>query len=99
MAEPTEEFRAGTHATVTKVPSSITTVALTDLSPVTLCVSVYNDSVHPLYIKFGEGAATDDFTVKVAAGGYYESPFPQYKGVITGVWSTANGYAYVTEVY
>jgi len=98
MAEPTEEYRTGTHATVTKVAASITPVVLTDYDVLSTCVSVFNDSVHPLYLKFGAGATDDDFTVKINAGGYYESPFPQYRGIITGVWPVASGCARVTEV-
>jgi hypothetical protein len=98
MAEPTEEYRTGTRATVTKVAASVTAVELTDRNVDSLCVMVFNDSVHPLYLKFGEGATDDDWSVKIDAKGYFESPFPQYRGIITGVWPVANGQARVTEV-
>lgn len=59
---------------------------------------VFNDSTADLYLKFGSGATSSDFTVKIPAGGYWEAPPPVYDGLITGVWSAVNGSARCTQV-
>lgn len=59
---------------------------------------VFNDSTAVLYLKYGATVSSTDYTVKIAAGGFYEAPFPCYTGAVAGVWASANGYAYVTEV-
>lgn len=90
-------------ASVSRVPASVTTVTLaTNAGPtyVTLGartgVSVYNDSTADLYLKLGTGASTTDFTVKIPAGGLYETPYGLFGVTITGVWSSATGAAQVT---
>lgn len=60
--------------------------------------AVFNDSAAVLYIKLGSSASTSSFTVKVPAGGYYELPAPVYDGVVTGIWSSADGAARCTQV-
>lgn len=79
-----------------QVASSATVV---DLSPADLGHirrTVYNASTQVLYLKLGSGASASSYTVAIAASGYYEVP-PEYVGVITGLWGSANGFAYVTE--
>lgn len=61
-------------------------------------VSVYNSSTAILYIKLGSAASTSDYSVAVAASGYYETPFG-YTGSIYGIWASSNGSAKVTEIY
>lgn len=60
---------------------------------------VFNDSNVAMYIAFGAAAAsTTNFTVKIAAGGYYEFPIPIYNGACTAIWdATATGAARVTS--
>lgn len=60
---------------------------------------VFNDSTSTLFVKYGTGASTSAFTVKVAPGGYYEFPVPVFRGVVSGVWDTVNGNARMTEVW
>ncbi|BAY77958.1 hypothetical protein NIES25_44280 [Nostoc linckia NIES-25] len=59
--------------------------------------TIWNDSTANLFIDFDSAASLSDFAVKIAAGGYYELPF-NYTGVISGIWSAANGNALVREL-
>lgn len=59
--------------------------------------TVYNDSTSVLYLKFGATASTSDYTVQLAAGGFYEFPRPLYQGEVDGIWASANGYARLTS--
>jgi hypothetical protein len=59
--------------------------------------TVYNDSTSVLYLKFGAVASASDYTVQIAAGGYYEFPLPLYMGEVDGIWTSANGYARLTS--
>ena len=59
--------------------------------------TVFNDSTAILYLKFGATATTDDYTVQIAADGYYEFPQPVYTGRVDGIWAAANGSAKTTE--
>lgn len=59
-------------------------------------LTIWNDSTANLFIDFDSAASASDFAVKISAGGYYEMPF-DYTGVISGIWSAANGNALVRE--
>lgn len=60
---------------------------------------VFNNDANPLFLKYGSGASTSDFSVKIAAGGYWEMPQPIYTGIVTGIWSgTVTDAAKVTEL-
>ncbi|MEH2124173.1 hypothetical protein [Nostoc sp.] len=59
--------------------------------------TIWNNSTATLYLEFGATATTSAFTAKLLAGGYYEVPF-HYTGVISGIWSAANGNALVREL-
>lgn len=60
----------------------------------------FNDSTEALYVKFGATASSTSFTVKIAAGGYYEMPGDVvYRGIIDGIWNAdASGAARITEL-
>lgn len=60
--------------------------------------AVFNDSTATLYLLFGANASTTNYTVQIAAGGYYEFPCANgmYCGEVDGIWSAANGSARVT---
>jgi hypothetical protein len=90
--------RPGDYATVTQVASSATSVTLLEGHAGRTGFTVFNDSTAALYVKFGEGAASDSFTVKVGAGGYYEHAFPSYKGIVSGAWAEVNGFGLITEI-
>jgi hypothetical protein len=90
---------APTASTVTAVTSTTTngtTLQAANTSRVGLYI--FNDSTAILYVKLGTGATPTDWTIRLAAGGFYELPTPYYRGAVSGVWATANGFARVTEV-
>ena len=85
-------------------PSTLasTTTSSTILNPIASRsgASVYNSSTATLYIKTGPGASSTSFTVALLPNAYWELPTSThgvYNGIITGVWSSANGTAYITE--
>lgn len=61
---------------------------------------VYNESGADLYLLLGEQAATTSlYTVKIADGGYYESPWG-WDGPVHVIWGSAgSGKAMLTEVH
>lgn len=94
---------AQTTATVTSVSAAVSAVTL--FAPVDVeryadsaARFVFNDSAADLYLKYGAGASSSSFTVKVPAFGFWEAPTPAFDGLITGVWSSASGAARCTEV-
>lgn len=60
----------------------------------------YNDSTSTLYLKFGTGATTTSFTVKLGPEGYFELPTDVvYTGQINGIWSSdSTGAVRITEL-
>jgi hypothetical protein len=85
-------------ATVSRVASSIASVLLLAANPDRKGFKIFNDSTAILYFKYGEDAASNDFTVKLTAGSYFENALPVYTGAIEGVWAAENGAAQVTEL-
>jgi len=60
---------------------------------------IYNESTAILYLAFGPAASLTAYTVQIPANGYFELPGPAiYTGVISGIWSAANGFARITEL-
>lgn len=83
----------------TNVPASLTAVTVLASNTDRKQAAVFNDAASGnLYLKLGSAAAVTSFTVKIAAGGYYELPQSVYTGVITGVWDGLGGTARVTEL-
>lgn len=84
-------------ASVTSVPASIVTVPLLAANPLRRGATIYNNSSAELFIKLGAGASSTSFTFRAGTNAYFEIPF-NYTGEVTGIWTTANGAALVTEV-
>jgi hypothetical protein len=94
--------------TTTQVASSATVVTLAAANPSRRQLIVENSSTATLYLKYGTGATTSAYTVSLAPGDLYEAPdVPAtknevvrgpYDGVVTGIWTAANGFAMVTEL-
>ena len=79
------------------VASSATNVTLFAANEQDNGRTVFNDSTAVLYLKFGATASTSDYTVQIAAGGYYEFPGqPLYDGQVDALWASANGNARLT---
>jgi hypothetical protein len=85
----------GTPANVTSSASSVTLKAA---NASRRGLYIFNDSSANLYVKFGATASATSFTVKLTAGAFYEMPAPYYRGVVDGIWDSANGSARVTEI-
>lgn len=76
--------------------ASSTTLTEERLDRTALLIS--NDADKALYVSYDTWAGSAWFTVKIAAGGYWEMPLPIYKGKISGIWETGpTGAARVTE--
>jgi hypothetical protein len=85
-------------ASIAQVTSSASNSTLKASNTARIGLLIYNDSSSALYVKFGATASTTSFTIKIAANSYYEMPNPIYTGIVDGIWASANGFAYVTEL-
>ncbi len=87
-------------ASVTSVNSSATNVTLVSSNIVRQGLILFNDSSQTVYVKFGATASSSDYTFKILAGGYYESPGDLiYTGRIDAIWASANGSMKITELF
>jgi hypothetical protein len=89
--------RTSTTPTQSSVAASTSSVSLLAANTARRGATIYNDSTADLYLKLGASASTTSFTIKLAAGDYYEVPFG-YTGAVTGIWSSATGNARITEL-
>lgn len=89
----------GVSAALTNVASSASNVTLLAANANRKGAVFFNDSTQILYLKFGATASATSFTVKLAAGAYYElPPAVIYTGIIDGIWASADGACRVTEL-
>lgn len=86
-------------ATLTNVNDTATSTPLLAANTNRRGVTIFNDSLQALLVKYGATASTTSFTVRVAAGGYWEMPQPVYTGALDGVWTAdSTGAARITEL-
>lgn len=90
------ESTSGT-STPTTVVASISSTTILAANSNRKGMTLWNDSTATLYLEFGAIATASAFVAKISASGYYELPF-HYTGVISGIWSAANGNAFVREL-
>ena len=84
--------------TQTSVASSASDTTVLAANANRIGCTVYNDSTAILYLLLAVGTSTNtNYTVQVAAGGYYEAPYG-YAGIIKGLWASATGNARITEI-
>jgi hypothetical protein len=77
--------------------TSAQTVAKPNLSRKAL--KIYNSSTGVMYVAWGEGVTTSDYSFQIPASSFYESPMPiEWGGAISAVWSVANGSGFITEI-
>lgn len=89
-----------TNGVLTSVASSITSVTLLASRDARKSASVYNESTATLYISLNPVTTLTSYTAQVPPQGLYEVPNPGlYTGAISGLWSLANGFARITEVF
>lgn len=84
-------------ASINRVATSTTVANLAVASASRKMVHIFNESAAILYVKYAAGATATDYTVQIAAGGYYETPAGNpYSGLITGILASGSGNAQVT---
>ena len=89
---------AATTSTVFRVAASVTQQTLLAANPVRTSASFYCETTTgKLRIKHGAAATAVDYTVLLGPGDHYEMPRPVYTGVITGIWTVADGAVQITE--
>lgn len=91
-----KELRANI-AICTNVSAAAADTLLLTANANRLGATVHNDSLSILYLKFGSGASSTSFTVRMTSYAYYEVPFG-YTGQINGRWVSATGTARITEI-
>lgn len=85
-------------ATLSAVASSVTSVSLLSSNASRKGLILFNDSNSVCYVAFAGTASSTAFTVKMAAGAFYEMPIPVYRGAVSAIWSNANGNMRITEL-
>ena len=88
---------AAIGSVVTAIASTVGVVTLAASQVKRVALSIYNASTNPLFMKFGASASTASYTLMMVGSGYFEMARPIYNGIVTGIWQTANGSAYITE--
>ena len=86
------------QSAVTSVSASASNVTLLEEDPQRKGFFLFNDSSNNCYVKFGTTASTTSFTIKMAAGSFYEIEYPNYRGQIDAIWDGTNGAMRVTEI-
>lgn len=86
-------------ATVGSLASAATSAQLLAANPSRNSLVVTNTDANDLYLKYGAGASTTSFTVRIPMNAYWEMPRPVYTGLIHAIWSAdGSGSAYYTEL-
>lgn len=84
-------------ATLVRTPTSTTSATILAAGGSRKAFVIVNDSAGVLTVAFSTSAASaTNFTVKIAANSYYESPQPVYGGAVQGVLDTGTGNAQVS---
>lgn len=86
------------NAALTSVAGSATSVTILAANAARRKFYVHNDSAKNLKLAFAATASATAFTILLGAGAAYESPLNGYTGIVTGIWTSAAGFARVTEV-
>lgn len=85
-------------ATLSNVAGNASSVQLLASTAARRGAYFFNDSAAICYLKLGTTASTTSFTIKMAAGSFYELPSPCYTGRIDAIWASADGAMRITEV-
>lgn len=94
-----ESMTPPTEAVVSAVAASAQAVELAPVRPAREGMSVYNElGGAVLYLKLGDDASVDSYSVLLSPGDLWEPAPPAYTGVVSGVWASASGRAMVTEL-
>lgn len=83
--------------TLTSVAASMSSQTLLAANASRRGYTLWNNSTATLYVLNATGTATtSSASVPIGPQEYYEVPF-NYKGIVSGIWSAANGAALITE--
>lgn len=85
-------------ATLSSVAGSATSVVLLVANTARRKFHIFNDSIRTLKVHYGGTASATAFTLLIPAQGSYESTVGDYTGALEGIWSSANGFARITEL-
>jgi len=97
---PTRGFVLATTVEVIRVPNNLTAFVEGRSSIGRRGLFIQNNSQGILFIKLGVGVLSTSFTVRINRQGFYEAQWPNFTGIVTGVWSTAGaGDAQITETF
>jgi len=92
------QWTASNTGTFHTVASSATNVTILAANSNRIGATIFNESTQVLFLGLSATAASATaYTVQMASNTYYEVPFG-YKGIIQGLWASANGNARVTEM-
>lgn len=89
---------------ITSVNDAASSTTLLEANPMRKMALIYNDSTEILYLALADTtASTSNFSVRVAAAGFYELPTTKdgqtYSGKVVGIWANnAAGAARITEI-
>lgn len=96
---PTVGFSGADTATLSQPANSASSFTVLAANPSRRGAMIFNDAATNVYIAMAATASTTAYTYQLQAGvGYYELPAPVYKGLITGIASSATGNLRVTEL-
>lgn len=98
LASLVTNTNSSSTGTKSNVAGSATSVTILAANANRLQAIVFNDSTQTLYLDLSGGtASTTSYSIQLAANAFYEMPATRYKGAITGIWVSANGFARITE--
>lgn len=84
-------------AALSAVPASTSSVQVLPSNPNRNGLIVYNNSNASCFLAFAASSSTGLFSELLDPGSTYEMPEPIYTGVISAIWTAANGQLQVTE--
>lgn len=84
-------IRSVSTAALTNVGDEIVSTQLVAANTSRKGLYIRNDSTSPMNIAFGSAASATNFTLRLAAQGYYEMPLPIYTGALYGIWDLDGG--------
>jgi hypothetical protein len=85
------------NKSVVNIPASLTEVLLKGQNTSRRELTIYNNSNGTLYVLYGTGVTSTNYTHKLKIGD--SAHLDDYRGVVNGIFTSASGFAMVTEVY
>jgi len=91
------KFILAENKTVTNVSASLTQVLLQAQNTLRRELTIHNNSNGTLYVLYGTGVTSTNYTHKLKMGD--SAHLDDYRGVVNGIFTSAIGFAMITEVY